>query len=157
MMSGKLASLTPEEIRETAMVDLVYELLYEKGEPMLYRDLLQEVARLKGFTEEEITRFIAQLYTEINIDGRFICVGKSLWGLKKWYPTEQATDSAVQANVKDDFDEDLEEDLFEDEEVDDLFDSDPLDDSDDVFDDEDYEDLDEEEPEEVEEEDEDLV
>ncbi|BCU83295.1 hypothetical protein JIR001_30780 [Polycladomyces abyssicola] len=155
MMSGKLASLTPEEIRETAMVDLVYELLYEKGEPMLYRDLYQEVARLKGFTEEEMTRYIAQLYTEINIDGRFICVGKSLWGLKKWYPTEQATDSAVQANVKDDFDEDLEEDLFEEEE-DELFDDENLD-EDDVFDDEEYEELDEEEVEEAEEEDEDLI
>ncbi|MDN4592813.1 DNA-directed RNA polymerase subunit delta [Polycladomyces subterraneus] len=154
-MSGKIASLTPEEIRETAMVDLVYELLYEKGEPMLYRDLFQEVARLKGFTEEEMARYIAQLYTEINIDGRFICVGKSLWGLKKWYPTEQATDSAVQANVKDDFDEDLEEDLFEEEE-DELFDDEQLD-EDDVFDDEEFEELDEEEVEEAEEEEEDLI
>lgn len=61
---------------------------------------------------------IAQLYTEINIDGRFICVGKSLWGLKRWYPTEQATDAAVAQNVKEDDSDELEEDPFDEEDPD---------------------------------------
>ena len=64
------AQLTEEELREMPMVDLVHKILQSKGEPMLYRDLLQEVARLKGFSEEETMRYIAQLYTEIDIDGR---------------------------------------------------------------------------------------
>jgi DNA-directed RNA polymerase subunit delta len=108
---------SPEEIRETAMVDLAFHILKEKGEPMQYRNIMEEVARLKGFSDEEIQHYIAQLYTEINIDGRFVCVGKGTWGLKSWYPTEQATDSAVAQNVRDDYlDEDLEEeDLFEDD------------------------------------------
>lgn len=111
------AQLTEEELREIPMVDLVHKILQSKGEPMLYRDLLQEVARLKGFSEEETMRYIAQLFTEINIDGRFVCVGRSLWGLKHWYPTEQTTDSAVAGNIKDDFDdEDLDEELYEEEE-----------------------------------------
>lgn len=119
-MSGQLAEqLSPDEIRETAMVDLAFHILKEKGEPILYRNLMQEVAELKGFTEEEVQHYIAQLYTEMNIDGRFICVGKSLWGLRGWYPTEQATDSAVAQNVKDDYSDELdEEDLFEGEEED---------------------------------------
>nr|WP_089965452.1 DNA-directed RNA polymerase subunit delta [Lihuaxuella thermophila] len=105
-------------IMEASMVDLAYDLLKSKGEPMIYRDIMNEIAKLKGFTEEEINQYIAQLYTEVNIDGRFICVGRSLWGLREWYPTEQATDSAVAANVKDDYlDDELEEDLYEDEEV----------------------------------------
>ncbi|EGK10397.1 DNA-directed RNA polymerase subunit delta [Kroppenstedtia eburnea] len=112
-----LAELNEEDIRETAMVDIAYHILHEKGEPLLYREIMGEIAGLKGFSEEETQRLIAQLYTEINIDGRFICVGKSLWGLKQWYPTEQATDSAVAQNVKEDVDE-LEEDLFDEEEPD---------------------------------------
>ncbi len=103
---------------ETPMVDLAYDLLKSKGNPMIYRDIMAEVAKMKGFTEEEINKYIAQLYTEVNIDGRFVCVGRSLWGLREWYPTEQATDSAVAANVKDDYleDDDLEDALYEDEE-----------------------------------------
>lgn len=117
-MSDNLAvQLTEEELQEMPMVDLGYMILQSKGEPMLYRELLQEVARLKGFSEEEMMRYIAQLYTEINIDGRFVCVGRSLWGLKHWYPTEQTTDSAVAGNIKDDYDdEELDEELYEEEE-----------------------------------------
>ncbi|GGA46084.1 DNA-directed RNA polymerase subunit delta [Kroppenstedtia guangzhouensis] len=113
-----LAELNEEDIRETAMVDIAYHILREKGEPMLYREIMGEVAGLKGFSEEETRSLIAQLYTEINIDGRFICVGKSLWGLKRWYPTEQATDAAVAQNVKEDDSDELEEDPFDEEDPD---------------------------------------
>jgi DNA-directed RNA polymerase subunit delta len=133
-----------ERIRETAMVDLAYEHLKSVGEPMLYRDILKHVTELKGFTQEDVERYIAQLYTEINIDGRFVCVGRSLWGLKHWYTIEQSTDSAIVANVKEDDDllddEDLydsEDDIFTDEldaldsETDDFDDDDPDNDFDD--------------------------
>lgn len=118
-------NLVAEKIRETAMVDLAYDQLKSKGEPMLYRDLMHQISMLKGFTEADVKQYIAQLYTEINVDGRFICVGKSLWGLKYWYPIEQSTDAAVAANVKDDIDNEFDdEDLFDDEnftdEIDDL-------------------------------------
>lgn len=109
-----LAELNEEGIRETAMVDIAYHILNEKGEPLLYREIMKEIGRMRGFSEEESQRLIAQLYTEINIDGRFICVGKSLWGLKRWYPLDQTTDSAFAQNVKEDVDE-VEEDLFEEE------------------------------------------
>lgn len=108
--------ISADDLREISMVDLAYDVLKEQGEAMLFRDLLQQIVKLKGFTEEETNHYIAQLYTEINIDGRFVCVGKGLWGLKQWYPIEQATDSAVAANVKDDLEEELEEEVLMDEE-----------------------------------------
>ena len=109
-------NLALEKVRETAMVDLAYDLLQEKGEAMQYRDIMDEVSSMKGFTKEEAEHYIAQLYTEINIDGRFVCVGRNLWGLREWYPTEQATDSAVAANVKEDDEfDDIDEELFEEE------------------------------------------
>ncbi|KFZ40326.1 DNA-directed RNA polymerase subunit delta [Thermoactinomyces vulgaris] len=110
-------NLAVERVRETAMVDLAYDLLKQKGEAMLYRDIMDEVSSMKGFTKEEAEHYIAQLYTEINIDGRFVCVGRNLWGLREWYPTDQATDSAVAANVKEDDEyHDLDEELFDEEE-----------------------------------------
>lgn len=110
-------NLAVERVRETAMVDLAYDLLKQKGEAMLYRDIMDEVSSMKGFTKKEAEHYIAQLYTEINIDGRFVCVGRNLWGLREWYPTDQATDSAVAANVKEDDEyHDLDEELFDEEE-----------------------------------------
>lgn len=107
---------------ERSMVDIAYELLEQKGEPMIYQDIMKEVAEKKGFSQQEVDEMIAQLYTEINIDGRFICVGRNLWGLKSWFPIEQATDSAVAANVKeDDFANEAE--LEDEEEIDEEIDS----------------------------------
>lgn len=134
-------NLAKEKVRETAMVDLAYDLLQEKGEAMLYRDIMVEVSKVKGFTKEEIDSYIAQLYTEINIDGRFVCVGRNLWGIRSWYPTEQATDSAIAANVKDDDYDDLDDKLLEEDEEEELGEIENMDD--DYLNDEDSEEFDE--------------
>lgn len=108
-------SLDIKNVMETAMVDIAYELLKNKGEPIMYQDIMNEVASLKGFTEDGVEKYIAQLYTAINIDGRFTCVGRGMWGLKDWYPIDQTTESAVAANVKDDYLEDDMDVLYDDE------------------------------------------
>ncbi len=161
------------------MVDLAFMVLKAANTPYYYRDLMNEVAKLRGFTEEEINETIAQLYTEINIDGRFACVGTNLWGLKRWYPLEKSEDPIANAkrpriiNDEDDDDDDFtdeeetysaddtEEDydnLNEDEDHDDDLYSEDDDteeevDEDVVIDDDDMDDEDSEEEEEEEEED----
>lgn len=114
MAKELVLDLSPETAKEMPMVDLVYEILQKSEEPLYYRDLTKKIAEIKGFSEEEMLSYMAQLYTEINIDGRFICVGRSLWGLKERYTMEQGTDAAVAANVKDDYDDN---DYLEDEEI----------------------------------------
>lgn len=152
------------------MVDLAFMVLKAANKPYYYRDLMNEVAKLRGFTEQEINETIAQLYTEINIDGRFACVGTNLWGLKRWYPLEKSEDPIANAkrpriiNDEDDDDDftDEEEETDEDfdsvneEEDEDLFtDADDADDDaddvvldDDDLDEEDSDSEDEAEPEE---------
>lgn len=129
--------LSSEKIREMPMVDLAFEVLKAANTPFYYRDLMNEIAKLRGFSEDQINEVIAQLYTEINIDGRFACVGSNVWGLKRWYPVERDSDGSVAAGAKrpriinddDDDDEDLfnedeEETFTADEENFDLFDED---------------------------------
>lgn len=89
--------LDPEKVHEIPMVDLAFMILKAANTPYYYRDLMNEVAKLRGMSEEEIHEAIAQLYTEINIDGRFACVGTSLWGLKRWYPIERSEDPVANA------------------------------------------------------------
>ena len=86
--------------------------------PYYYRDLMNEVAKIRGMSEEEISDVIAQLYTEINIDGRFACVGTNLWGLKRWYPLEKSEDavsSGKRPRIINDEDDDLDDDFVEEE------------------------------------------
>ncbi|KJD44878.1 MULTISPECIES: DNA-directed RNA polymerase subunit delta [Paenibacillus] len=122
--------IDPEKVHETPMVDLAFMVLKAANTPYYYRDLMNEVAKLRGMSDEDINDVIAQLYTEINIDGRFACVGTNLWGLKRWYPVDKSEDTltgAKRPRIINDEDDDDEEDYHEEEETysaDDDFDAD---------------------------------
>ncbi|MBE0338983.1 DNA-directed RNA polymerase subunit delta [Paenibacillus sp. 23TSA30-6] len=122
--------IDPEKVHETPMVDLAFMVLKAANTPYYYRDLMNEVAKLRGMSDEEINDVIAQLYTEINIDGRFACVGTNLWGLKRWYPVDKSEDTltgAKRPRIINDEDDDDEEEYHEEEEIysaDDDFDAD---------------------------------
>ena len=92
MSSEYPLKITTEQAREMPMVDLAFELLKSANTPFYYRDLIMEIAKIRGLSQEEINQVIAQVYTEINIDGRFACVGSNMWGLKRWYPVERSED-----------------------------------------------------------------
>ncbi|MCL6459845.1 MAG: DNA-directed RNA polymerase subunit delta [Gorillibacterium sp.] len=87
--------LSLEQAKETPMVDLAFYVLKAANTPFYYRDLMTEVSKYKGFTDEQTRNVIAQLYTEINVDGRFACVGNNLWGLKRWYPVDNKAEDAM--------------------------------------------------------------
>lgn len=100
-----------KELRDMALVELAHELLQSLNEPFYYRDLMGRVAALRQMTETEAEEAIARLYTDINIDGRFVCTGDNVWGLKRWYPSERTTDrSAGKRFVRRDVDPDEEDD-----------------------------------------------
>lgn len=109
-----------DQAKEMPMVDLAFLVLKEANSPYYYRDLMHEIAKIKGFSDEQVMDVIAQLYTEINVDGRFACVGSNLWGLKRWYPVDNKSDdgmgSTKRPKIINDDDDDLEEDVFPEEE-----------------------------------------
>ncbi|WDL95174.1 DNA-directed RNA polymerase subunit delta [Alicyclobacillus sp. ALC3] len=81
-----------DEIREMPLVELAYEILKAHKEPEYFRDLTRRIQELRGMTEAEMMDVMARLYTEINMDGRFICIGQNVWGLKRWYPVDKVAD-----------------------------------------------------------------
>ncbi len=125
----KLEARAPEEIQEMPLVELAYQILASTNEPHYYRDLMKKVAEFRSMSEEEVEDAIARLYTDINIDGRFLCIGDNVWGLRRWYPVERVTERgtskrfvrkevAEDEDLLDDADEEFEleeEDLIEEE------------------------------------------
>lgn len=102
------------------LVELAYEILKERKEPLYFREIMRQIQELRGMTDEEVNEVIARLYTEINIDGRFTCIGQNIWGLIRWYPVDKVGGSS--GNKKfvrrsgDAFSDEDEEDVYEDEE-----------------------------------------
>lgn len=121
MGNAKTLNLSKEQARETPMVDLAFRILKQANTPFYYKDIMAEIAKIKEIPDDQIMDVIAQLYTEINIDGRFACVGANLWGLKRWYPLNKGEDGIGSSERPviindDDDDEDLEDDdIFEEE------------------------------------------
>jgi DNA-directed RNA polymerase subunit delta len=145
--------IDPEKVQEIPMVDLAFMILKAANTPYYYRDLMNEVAQLRGMTEEQINEAIAQLYTEINIDGRFACVGTNLWGLKRWYPIERSEDpvgNSKRPRIINDDDDDLDDDFVEEDDTYVADDEEDYDAIDEDSEDELFPDDDEEEVEEVE-------
>ncbi|SER63655.1 DNA-directed RNA polymerase subunit delta [Salisediminibacterium halotolerans] len=117
----KYTDYTDEQIREVAMLDIAHETLREQGSTLNYHDLLKKVAEVKGLTEEQTTKRIAHLYTEMSLDGRFVNLGNSNWGLRTWYPIDQTEEDmshdAMKERKQRAKDKAEDEDVFEDDDL----------------------------------------
>lgn len=119
---------TKEELKEMALIDVAHEIMNGGKTPYAFNELMNEVAKLVELSEEEVNEKIAQFYTDVNIDGRFISLGDNRWGLRLWYPVDKSEEDVVTVTkpkkkkakkvVDDDFDDfdslDEDEDDFDD-------------------------------------------
>ncbi|WP_047980904.1 DNA-directed RNA polymerase subunit delta [Ornithinibacillus contaminans] len=147
-----LDNLSREEIKSMSMLDLAQEILLVEKKAINFKDIFDKIAELKGYSEDQKDEFLAQFYTDLNLDGRFITLGANMWGMKRWYPVEQMDEDIHNEPKKkkkskkkivddEDLDEDdLDLDLVDDE--DDIVDD--FDDIDEDEDDDDFEEIDEE-------------
>lgn len=67
-------------------VDLAHAILRNNGAPLYFRDLLEQVMAIKPITGKNREHIMAGIHTELNLDRRFIHVGKGVWGLREWMP-----------------------------------------------------------------------
>lgn len=96
-------------------VDIAYQLLLDQGHSRNYYELIQDVLKLRNL-EMEPDRVSAVL-TQINLDSRFMYLGKGEWGLRAWTPSRSSRKSSVSLMNKEiDNDEDDETELDDEEE-----------------------------------------
>ncbi len=90
-----LEKYSNENMREISMVEIAYEILEDENNTVSFNELYNQVAKEKELTDDEKTEYIAQFYTDLNVDGRFISVGSNVWGLKQWYPYDKTEEDIV--------------------------------------------------------------
>ncbi|MCR9039837.1 DNA-directed RNA polymerase subunit delta [Bacillus sp. L381] len=144
-----------EQLKQMALVEIAHEIFSEHKKPVPFQELLNEIISLLGVTKEELGDRIAQFYTDLNIDGRFIALSDQTWGLRSWYPYDQLdeetqpTVKAKKKKAKKVVEEDLDLDEFEEVDEDDI-DLDEVEDELDIESEDFDDDLDEDEDEELE-------
>jgi len=159
-----------DELRETSWIEIAFELLQEKKQAVSFEELVADVLKVLKLNKKDTSEKMIQFYTDLNLDGRFLGIGDNRWGLRVWYPVDQAEEDTVtpikprkkkakKAAVDevdgfdeiddeegfDDFDEDDDDLLDDDDDFDDEDDDDFDDDDDDIIEDDDELELDEDE------------
>ena len=138
----KLKDLSAEKIKEMSLIDLCYAYMVEEGiEKLNIYDFLDYIKPLRNVDEEEFTAQAAYFYTDLNLDGRFVCVEDGSWKLRDGLFVEDIknfVEPSVQKFEIDDEDdiEELGEEEQEDihDEVDALIEEEDMEESEDVFD-----------------------
>ena len=115
-------------IREKeSKTDIAYRLMLKKKKERNFYDLWEEVkaelAKVAAPEElENVEEDISFFYTNLTLDGRFVCVGENKWNLR-----ERVTFDKVHIDMNEIYND--EEEISEDEEVKDEFITDDFDDS----------------------------
>ena len=128
------------------LIDRIYDLLVSEKQARNFYDLANAVVDSDIEGDERI-EILARLYTNLNMDGRFLSVGQNFWGLKNWYPIEQQDEEVAskittkrkRKNLDEDYDDDF-DDIDALDDFDELDDDDLVDDYDDEDDDLDFDD-----------------
>lgn len=65
------------------MVDVANDLLKSKKKAVLFIKLWEEVSQMMAFTKQQEEDNIAQLYSDLSLDERFVNVGNNQWDLRE--------------------------------------------------------------------------
>ena len=78
-----LKELSTEKIKEMSLIDLCYAYMIEEGiERLNIYDFLDYIKPLRNAGDEEFDTQAAYFYTDLNLDGRFVCVEDGSWKLR---------------------------------------------------------------------------
>ncbi len=67
-------------------VELAFQILSQAGQAMYFKDLIKQVLEMKGRQIHSLAHAMAEVHTQINMDSRFVHMGKGMWGLAEWSP-----------------------------------------------------------------------
>jgi len=97
-----------------SMLDVAYDILVASDKSLAFNDILNQVAKSLEMSEEDVRSKMSQFYTNLSVDGRFVCCTDNHWEIRKRVPFDQVhIDMNDAYNEKDDSDDDVAEDDIE--------------------------------------------
>lgn len=64
------------------MVDVAFDLMSKKKKPVTFLKIWEEVSQMMGLDEQQAEDNIAQFYTDLSLDGRYVHCGDNKWDLR---------------------------------------------------------------------------
>jgi DNA-directed RNA polymerase subunit delta len=73
-------------VKQNSEIELAYDILRQAGQAMYFRDLISKVLDNSQQRVYSVAHAMAEIHTQINMDSRFMHMGKGMWGLVDWNP-----------------------------------------------------------------------
>lgn len=114
-----------EDLELMSYTDIAYEIINEDKKKYNTPNLFKEVCKLLQLSDEEFAEKIADFFTALTTDGRFILIDSTYWDLKENHVVKVVVDEGDEEEIEVDEDENNEElsedveDDYSDESVDD--------------------------------------
>ncbi len=114
---------------EKSNLDVAFELVSKKKNPIEFKKLWNEVSQIQGMSTDEANEKVGKFYTQLSLDGRFITLGENTWDLRSRYTFDKVhidmnevyADEVEEDENENDVDENAsEKDLFGDDDTEDL-------------------------------------
>ena len=116
---------------EKSNLDVAFELVSRKKNPVVFSKLWEEVSQIQGLSEGEAKKRASKFYTALSLDGRFITLGDNTWDLRSRYTFDK-----VHIDMNEVYSDEADEVEDEDRSDDDYFNDDEESDEDEEDDDE---------------------
>lgn len=93
-----------------SMVDVAYDLMSTKKKAIVFLKLWEEVCQVMAFTKQQEEDNIAQFYSDLSLDDRFVNVGENKWDLRERHAYHEVVVDTEEILIDEEADDDYEED-----------------------------------------------
>ena len=98
-----------------SMIEVAYQVLTNNNGAMPFVDLWKDVIQEMGFTQTQFEDNIAQFYTDLSLDGRFLNMSQNTWDLRSRHTYSESVMDTDSIAIDEDDEDDEESELIEDE------------------------------------------
>lgn len=98
-----------------SMIEVAYQVLTNNNGAMPFVDLWKDVSQEMGFTQTQFEDNIAQFYTDLSLDGRFLSMSQNTWDLRSRHTYSESVMDTDSIAIDEDDEDDEESELIEDE------------------------------------------
>lgn len=98
-----------------SMIEVAYQVLTNNNGAMPFVDLWKDVSQKMGFTQTQFEDNIAQFYTDLSLDGRFLNMSQNTWDLRSRHTYSESVMDTDSIAIDEDEEDEEESELIEDE------------------------------------------
>lgn len=99
-----------------SMIDVAYEIMSQENGSMPFIDLYTKVSKEMGYNSSQFDDNIAQCYTDLSLDGRFLNLEGNCWDLKTRHTYSESVMDTDSIAIDEDGDEETSETHSEEDE-----------------------------------------